>query len=128
MATSGLNYLALAAALALHACPPNPQPPDSGADAAPKPSPSDGGFPVFADADPGDDPAEAAAKYPACVRACAALKTYGCPEAARLPGGKTCYQVCADGETTGLSLKPSCVAAAKNAADVRMCATVRCQK
>jgi hypothetical protein len=79
-------------------------------------------------ADPEDPPLDAAA-FPDCVRACAKLKSLGCPEAAKPDGGKTCYKVCADAESTGkFSLNPKCVASQADVSGVRSCATVRCLK
>lgn len=85
----------------------------------------DGGQP-----DDGEEPAVDAATFPECVLACAKMKSLACPEAEKLPNGKTCYRVCADAERSpGISgLRPSCVANALDVVQVRACGTVSCRK
>lgn len=62
-----------------------------------------------------------------CTRACDNLHALGCPEAAPVDAGLTCYQVCARARAnTHIDLKPECLAAAPTRAAVRSCGTVRC--
>lgn len=105
------------------ACAPNLPSPD------PFPAPSDGGFPIVYTA-PGDsdDPTEADAAWPLCVRACRQLREMECPEALRIPGGKSCYRICADSQAEpGLALDAACVSLAKTWDGVRACG-VRCKR
>jgi len=88
--------------------------------------PVEGGILDAQDNQEDDDPIEGVARYPVCLQACANLKRLGCPEARQLPQGKTCYRVCADGFQNGRPLRPTCVAAARDVEDVRLCRTVRC--
>lgn len=107
-------------AYSLGGCPTPPAP-------KPPPCPAD----VHLDTDSGiEEPKEdGAATFPACVRACAKLKEFGCPEAETLQGGRTCYAVCAFAEASKKeTLGPGCVADARNVAEVRACKTVRCMK
>lgn len=103
--------------LFLMGCPPvPPQPPVPDADAA-----------LDVDADNGLDEDGAPRNVP-CTQACVKLAFLGCPEATKPDGGKTCYRLCADAEASGkFSLKPACVAAAKDVDGVRACGTVRCK-
>lgn len=60
-----------------------------------------------------------------CARACKNFSTLGCPEAWKLPGGKTCVEICKS--NAGLSsFDPECVAAAKSKVEVRKCPVTRC--
>lgn len=95
---------------------------------SPKPPVADGDADVaLADADNGLDEDGAPRNVP-CTQACVKLAFLGCPEAAKPDGGKTCYRLCADAEASGkFSLKPACVAAAKDVDGVRACGTVRCK-
>lgn len=90
----------------------------------------DGGFPVVqTDSGDDEDPSLDAALFPVCVKACATLKVQQCPEAQRLPGGKTCYAICRDEQQRGkINLKPECIAKASSVSEIRACGTVRCQK
>lgn len=105
----GAAFLTLFALTALPGCPPTPLSPVDASDA----SDFDAGF---------DD-----AMSP-CARACKVLTALSCPEALTLDGGKSCTALCSDSESSGFSLKPSCVALAKDVSGVRACGTVRCQK
>lgn len=76
-----------------------------------------------------DTPTEDTALSPACVKACKRLAEWGCPEAKKPDGGKTCYQVCSEAELSGkFSLKPQCVANATTLVELKACKTVRCMK
>lgn len=64
---------------------------------------------------------------PLCVKVCTNLARLHCPEAVTPDGGKPCVEVCQHSEAIGLTLKPSCVAAAKTLDELRACGTVRCK-
>lgn len=62
-----------------------------------------------------------------CARACDNLRSLGCPEAAPVDAGLSCYQVCAVARSNShIDLKPECLAAAPDRPSVRSCGTVRC--
>lgn len=60
-----------------------------------------------------------------CAKACANLSKLGCPESARLPGGKTCVETCKAIAPVS-SYDPDCVIKAKSVDAVRKCPSVRC--
>lgn len=60
-----------------------------------------------------------------CTKACANLRTLGCPEGAP-DAGESCEVVCKHTETGPFNLNPTCLQAAKTVAAVRACKTVTC--
>lgn len=62
-----------------------------------------------------------------CARACRNMSMLGCPESAKLPGGKTCVETCKDISTIS-SFSPQCVESAKTVDAVRKCPQVSCKK
>ena len=72
---------------------------------------------------------DGAKKNASCVKACAKLAEFGCPEGKAPDAGDSCYFVCANAEASGkFGLKPDCIAAAKTAVELQACKTVRCKK
>ncbi len=124
-----IALLALFAVVCLVGCP-TPTPVNPGPDAAdavapPQPIPSaPDASQSIVDAAP-MPVAEAGGS--ACQLACANLRSFGCKEGD--PTGKgdgECEKVCDHTSTGAFSIKPDCLAAAKSAAAVRACGTVRC--
>lgn len=74
-----------------------------------------------------DQSAEALGLSTPCAKACANLAKLGCPESAKLPGGKTCVETCKSIAPIS-SYDPECVAKATTVATVRKCPSVRCQE
>lgn len=72
-----------------------------------------------------DQSAEATALSSPCARACKNLAELGCPESAKLPGGKTCVETCKAISPIS-SYDPECVIKAKTVAAVRKCPATRC--
>lgn len=60
-----------------------------------------------------------------CARACKNLSTIGCPEAWKLPGGKTCVENCKSIASYS-SYDPECVEKASSKTAVRKCPAIRC--
>jgi len=126
---AGFKFWLVAAAAAMVACPrpmPPPGPPDT-ADAAGGQSGVEDAS--WADVVPRDAGNIDASACPLCKAACDALARVGCPEANQVDGGDDCYTVLEHAQSSRkFDLKPACVAAAKDAAGVRACKTVRCFK
>lgn len=72
-----------------------------------------------------DQSTEATALASPCARACKNLAVLGCPESAKLPGGKTCVETCKSIAPIS-SYDPECVSKAKSVEAVRKCPAVRC--
>jgi len=76
-----------------------------------------------------DAPIEGKPLNKTCVAACAILASLKCPEAETPDGGDTCLDICTKAEASGrFSLKPECVAKAKDLAGVKACGSVRCKR
>lgn len=122
-------------------CPPHPLPvaPDGSQDAsgdvqAPEPpadavDASTGLQDAATDALDDPDGNVDAARYASCAKACANLGKLGCPEAATVDGGDSCYAVCAHAVTSHkFDFKAACLTAAKSAAEAKACGSVRCAR
>jgi hypothetical protein len=138
MKTVNLVMLAALGTLLAYACvgcPPHPQPvvPDSSQDASadagaalPPTDAQDASTGALDAGDPDGGDLDAA-RYPACAKACATLGKLGCPEAATVDGGQSCYAVCGHAaETKKFDFKAPCLATAKTIADAKACGSVRC--
>lgn len=84
----------------------------------------DAGAPEPFEADPSS---EAMSQNSACARACKNLSVLGCPEAWKLPAGRTCTETCKAIATVS-KFNPLCVEKAKSVADVRKCPDVACKQ
>lgn len=74
-----------------------------------------------------DTSAEAMGGVTPCARACRNLATLGCPEAWKLPGGRTCVENC-KAMLPVSPYDPECVAAAKTVDAVRKCPALTCKR
>lgn len=74
-----------------------------------------------------DTSSEALSLSTACARACKNFQTLGCPEAWKLPAGRTCVETCKAIAPIS-KFDPLCVEKAKSVADVRKCPEVRCKE
>lgn len=64
-----------------------------------------------------------------CARACANLKSLGCPESETPTGGDSCVDLCQKAQKSGkFDMKPQCVLDAGSVEQLRACGTVRCKK
>jgi hypothetical protein len=61
-----------------------------------------------------------------CAHACDVLRAAQCPEGFTVDGGESCEVVCRHAQQGAFDIKPACIAAATNAAQVQSCGTVRC--
>lgn len=70
---------------------------------------------------------EASSGSTPCARACKNLSRLGCPEAWKLPGGRTCVEIC---KMIGpiSSYDPACVEKAQDVSDVRKCPSITCKQ
>ena len=60
-----------------------------------------------------------------CSRACKSFSLLKCPEAQKLPGGRTCIETCKEISAIS-SFDPQCVILAKTVIEVRKCPKVKC--
>lgn len=73
-----------------------------------------------------DTSPEAVGGVTTCARACRNLSKLGCPEAWKLPGGRTCTETCKKILPIS-SYDPICVENAKNIDEVRKCPQITCK-
>jgi hypothetical protein len=120
------SLLLLVVAVLLVGCPPSPAPP-------PSPDASDATVPDMPDVvtppvDATPAPQDANVPQDTCSLACANLRAFGCREGAE-DAGAGCTAVCRHTVDGGaFSINAACLAAAKSAADVHACGTVKCSK
>lgn len=74
-----------------------------------------------------DQSSEAVGGTTVCARSCKNLSQLGCPEAWKLPAGRTCTETC-KAITSISSYDPACVEKAKDVAAVRKCPQIACKK
>lgn len=122
-----MNRLAIAALLALAACPPAPvPPPPPDADAAPVDDAAAEAMPESA-APVDATPDRALVTTPSCGGACAVLAWVGCPEGNKTPKGRTCEEVCESTKAVpNVALPTACVSVARTIDQVRKCG-VKCK-
>ncbi len=74
-----------------------------------------------------DQSSESLSGSTVCARSCKNLSKLGCPEAWKLPAGRTCTETC-KAITSISSYDPLCVEKAKDVAAVRQCPQIACKK